>query len=336
MRKNLTKLERQTGSCMQRFDGILEFALHLVMTLRDPETSAISSRVTLSQLRTFVTVVETGTYSEAALELGTAQSTLSHAINELERTLGQKLLERGRHGATPTTFGETILEHARDALNALEALEQVTHLEREGLRGKLRIASMRSTATHILPAVMHGFRTQHPNIRFELVEEEAHPNGVEALIREARADLGVMNLGLLQEHDLIEHELYIDEYMVLWPDDGRQTAPSWQEIEQKPLIQSKTACWHVVRGHWKEHHQSLEPIYSAEHDSAILSMVAHGLGTSIMPSLAYHPLPKGVLAFPLPDRLERRIGVVATRSKAATPVVKAFIKALRAYQLPMD
>ena len=110
---------------MQHFDRILERRLTSSMTLRDPELSAISSRVTLSQLRTFVTVVETGTYSEAALELGTAQSTLSHAINELERTLGKKLLERGRHGATPTAFGQAILEHAHDALNALEALEQV-------------------------------------------------------------------------------------------------------------------------------------------------------------------------------------------------------------------
>jgi DNA-binding transcriptional LysR family regulator len=301
----------------------------------DPERTGIASRVTLSQLRTFVAVVENGTYSEAALTLGTAQSTLSHAINELERTLGQRLLERGRHGATPTVFGQTILEHAHDALNALEALEQVAQLEREGLRGTLRIASMRSAATHILPAVIGGFRVLHPKIRFELIEEEAHPNGVEALIREARADLGIMNLALLTS-DLLTHELFVDEYMLLWPDDGRLKAPTWAEIAERPLIEDRTSCWRVTSDHWRRHGQTLEPAFSAEQDSAIISMVAHGLGVSIMPSLAYHPLPRGVLAFPLPDRLERRIGVVATRSKAATPVVRAFVQALREYRLPTD
>jgi DNA-binding transcriptional LysR family regulator len=238
MTEDLTKLGRQTRPCMQRFDRNLELVLNLGMTLRDPiqrdpELSAISSRVTLSQLRTFVTVVETGTYSEAALELGTAQSTLSHAINELERTLGKKLLERGRHGATPTSFGQAILEHAHDALNALEALEQVAHLERDGFRGAIRIASMRSAATHILPAVMQRFHTKHPNIRFELIEEEAHPNGVEGLIREARADLGMMNLGLLNGQDWITHELFVDEYMLIWPDDGRTTV----DRQQRPVLE---------------------------------------------------------------------------------------------------
>jgi DNA-binding transcriptional LysR family regulator len=326
---------------MQRFDGIFKHRLESFMALhnstqRDPEISAISSRVTLSQLRTFVRVVETGTYSEAALELGTAQSTLSHAINELERTLGQKLLERGRHGASVTAFGQTILEHARDALNALEALEQATHLAQDGFRGVLRITSMRSAATHILPSVMQGFRNEHPRIRFELIEEDAHPNGVEGLIREARADLGLMNLSILSDQDLIAHELFTDEYMLLWPDDGRTSTPNWQEIQQKPLIECNDQCWSLVKVHWQTNQQSLEPAYRAVQDSAILSMVAHGLGISVMPSLAYHPLPKGVLAFPLPDRLERRVGVVATRSKAATPAVKAFIKALRAYQFPID
>jgi DNA-binding transcriptional LysR family regulator len=303
---------------------------------RNPEPSAIASRVTFSQLRTFVTVVETGTYSEAALELGTAQSTLSHAINELERTLGKKLLERGRHGASLTPFGQAILEHARDALNALEALEQVACLERDGFHGAIRIASMRSAATHILPAVMQRFHAKHPNIRFELIEEEAHPNGVEGLIREAQADLGMMNLGLLNGQDWITHELFVDEYMLIWPDDGRTTAPSWQEIQAKPLISSNDLCWSLVQTHWQSNHQQLEPTYRAVQDSAVLSMVVHGMGITIMPSLASHPLPKGVLAFPLPDRLERHVGMVARRSKAATPAIKALMQDLREYRFPTD
>jgi DNA-binding transcriptional LysR family regulator len=55
-----------------------------------------------------------------------------------------------------------------------------------------------------------------------------------------------------------------------------------------------------------------------------------------MPSLASHPLPKGVLAFPLPDRLERRVGMVARRSKAATPAIKALMQDLREYRFPID
>ncbi len=325
---------------MQELDRTFKPALNFSMALpkpnkQNPESNAaISSRVTLAQLRAFVAVVDSGRYSEAALSLEMAQSTLSHNIKELERTLGKRLLDRGRHGANLTAFGCSVLEHARDALIALESLEQTVHLEREGLYAKIRIASMRSTLTHVLPAVIQRFRQQHTNVRFELIEEESYPNGVEGLLHDARADLGIMNLGLLHERQLIAFPLFTDEYMVLWQENDRQIAPNWQEITAQPLIECRDLCWSLVKKHWQDKNQKLEPAYLAVQDSAILSMVAHGLGISFMPSLACHPLPKGVLAFPLPDRLQRQIGVVTTRAKAASPAVKTFIQALRAFQMP--
>ena len=83
----------------------------------------------IAQLRSFLTVVETGSISTAAHALGVKQPALSKSIRRLEKQLGVELFERQPRGVTPTNYGETLLHFAlamdsnyRSALRRIEAL----------------------------------------------------------------------------------------------------------------------------------------------------------------------------------------------------------------------
>ena len=293
------------------------------------------ARVTISQLRTLLKICQTGSYSEAALELNQSQSTLSHAIVELESVLGKRVLERGRQGAKPTPFGERILEHARNALSAIEALEQEAQLERDGLKLTLKIATIQSLGSHVLPGVIQQFGLTHPGVQFELLDFDSEDDLIPNKLLEGVADIGLVTLGHPAPSEILEWEIAQDEYMLLWKDDGRRLAPDWTEIQTKPYIQCQSSCGIRIEAHLKAVGHELEPAFTVGNDSVVVSMVNHGLGFSIMPALAVHPLPRGVTSFSLPDPLTRRLGVMTPRAKSVTPVVKAFVQALREWK-PLD
>src|SRR5690349_24873025 len=97
------------------------------------------SDVEVRQLRYFVAVAEELHFGRAAERLGMAQPPLSRAIRELERQLGAQLLERTTRQVTLTPVGETLLQDARIALEAVEA---ATRRARNGGRPEpaLRVA----------------------------------------------------------------------------------------------------------------------------------------------------------------------------------------------------
>jgi DNA-binding transcriptional LysR family regulator len=281
----------------------------------------------LTQLRFLLEVIERGSYSEAALELNVSQSTISHAVQELEGTLGARLLERGRHGAKPTALGERVALHARSVLASLEAMREEIALDRATLSGTLRVASVRSFATLTLPPILQAFRQTHPDVHIEMVDVESDPGGIEGGLLVGRADVGI--LARPDGDGLMSFELLRDDYLLIWPDDGRETPPDWSDIDAKSVMICDGECSRLLNRYFERSGRTFKPTINTRDDSVILSMVAHGLGVAMMPAISTHPLPAGVRAYPLPDPLERVLVAAVTPSRYNSPVVKAFMAALR-------
>jgi DNA-binding transcriptional LysR family regulator len=282
------------------------------------------SKPTLPQLRALIAVATHGSYSLAALETDQSQSTLSHAIQDLERTLGARLLERGRMGARLTPLGLRTLHHARDALTSLEALEQEVMLERGGLLGLIRVMAYRSLGTHLLPGAVQSFRAQHPGVNLELHDGGRGDRAIDECLHRDTIDVGLLDIPT-DTGDLLEFEVARDEYLLL----THESAPvprTWAEIQTQPYIQGDSICTRYVRQHWDAFGCPLRPAFTVTEDSVILGMVAQNLGITVMPSLAAFPLPAGVRASPLPVPLERRLGLAVTRRKMTVPAIRAFVE----------
>lgn len=152
-----------------------------------------ASQLKNSQLIALVAVAEHGSFSEAALQLGLAQSTVSHAIATLESELGVVLLLRGRAGAVLTPIGVQIHQQAKEILSRLENIQQTAEQAKGLQTGRVRIATVRTVATHVLPDIISRFQTQHKNLSVEISECDLYTE-VEAALRSGRADIGFTSL----------------------------------------------------------------------------------------------------------------------------------------------
>jgi DNA-binding transcriptional LysR family regulator len=304
---------------MQEFDGFSGAVVY---------SKAMKSRVTLTQLRALIAIAQHGSYSEAALETMQSQSTLSHAISELEKSFGAKLLERGRQGAKLTALGKRVLEHAQNSLEAASAFEQEIALAKNNLVAHIRIMSIRSAATHILPPIISSFALRFPKVTFEFFDEGGNERPISDALREGRADVGILETPF-QNEGLLEFELATDEYLLLEPANSVQPPPTWASVRDKPFVLCVGGCNRRIRAHWENHAGPLEPTFQIFDDSVILGMVAQGLGISVLPRMAIEPLPPGIRATPLPTPLERHISLAVTRRRLTNPAIREFVAAVR-------
>ncbi|HEY9658658.1 MAG TPA: LysR family transcriptional regulator [Allocoleopsis sp.] len=280
-------------------------------------------------LKVLQTVVEYGSFSTAALKLDMSQAAVSRAIAALESELGVSLLIRGRFGAYPTPIGEQVLHHAYQILQTREQMEHEVNLAKGLEGGRVRIASFRSAATHLLPPLIARFSQRFPNIEVSLIEDD--PTHIEEALRSGRVDIGLIPLPRSHE-EFDTWEIARDEFVVLLPQ-ADQPIPeqlSWAQLAEYSFILFNYAeCTSVVRNHWLQWHQSLKVAFEIKEDSTIVSMVAQGLGAAVLPRLAALPIPDGVQVRSLPVPLERIIGAAILANALHPPAVFAFLDLLR-------
>lgn len=282
----------------------------------------------ISQLKVLVTIAQCGSFSDAAIQLDMSQSAVSRAIASLENELDMVLLVRGRLGAKLTSVGERIVAHAQQILDLRESIEYEVNLEKALYNSRLRIASFRSAATHILPPKIAQFQRKYPRVDVSL--DEFDPAGVEQALRCGDADLGL--LPLPRSEDFTTWEITRDEYVVLLPktEHNNTTELTWEELSTRSFILLNYAeCTTAVREHWSRWQQPLNVAYNVKEDSTIVSLVAQGLGAAILPRLAAMPIPETVESRPLPVPLERVIGVAILANIPPSPAANKFLEVLK-------
>jgi DNA-binding transcriptional LysR family regulator len=287
--------------------------------------------MTLAQLKAFLTVVETGSFTNAALELDTVQSAVSYAITELERELGVKLLVRGRFGAHPTDLGKEIAVNARQMLQLHAAIEQQASLAKGTIKSSLRIATFRSVASKIMPDLMAELSRQYPQLTLQLVEMDCNSSGIEQALRDGRVEAAFVVAPF--SDDFLCWELIRDPYVALLPQRGdarRESTIGRHELAGYGLILYEDEnCVNKVQNYLGDVGLSVQPAYQVKEDSTILSLVSKGLGRAVVPSLTVERLPHGVQVAQLEDPLERVIGIAIRPGSLKTPAVRVFLKALR-------
>lgn len=143
------------------------------MTSAQP-LSASADRV--SQLQTFVRIVEAGSLSAAAAQLGTTQPTVSRRLAALESALGVLLLRRSTHTMKLTEDGARCLERARDLLAGLESFDAELRGGSMEPRGTLRVVVPHAFGQELLVAPLAAFLRRAPEVSVEWILHDGQPN----------------------------------------------------------------------------------------------------------------------------------------------------------------
>ncbi|HTK36555.1 MAG TPA: LysR family transcriptional regulator [Caulobacteraceae bacterium] len=127
-------------------------------------TKIMRQRADWSDLRIFYAVAETGSFSEAAAQLGLTQPTVSVRIRDLETRLGVRLFVRSPHRLSLTEAGEKILDHVVTMERSAAAVERLVTNEDKKDEGRVIVAAPDGLATYILVPELPRFFREHPDI----------------------------------------------------------------------------------------------------------------------------------------------------------------------------
>ena len=208
----------------------------------------------LAGLDLFIRVVETGSFSRAAEDLGIAQPTATKAVAAIEERLGARLLHRSTRGITPTEVGALYYEKCKRISRDVEDAENLATLLQSGIGGQIRISTSVAFGRRVLVPLALRYMRAHPAVRIDLGFDDRYVDmveqGVDLAIRMGRladSSLGARYLGTnpwvmvaspvyLAEHpaprvpaDLARHDCVI--YSSVQGDDRWSfTGPSGDEV----------------------------------------------------------------------------------------------------------
>jgi DNA-binding transcriptional LysR family regulator len=130
-------------------------------------------QVDLADLNAFLAVARAGGFRDGARASGLSASGLSDAVRRLEAKLGVRLLNRTTRSVVPTDAGRSLLERLGPALSEVEAALDVVNVFRDRPAGTLRLNVPVSAARLVLPRIVPAFLAAYPDIKLEIVAEDA-------------------------------------------------------------------------------------------------------------------------------------------------------------------
>lgn len=275
------------------------------------------------KLEALVVSVELGSFTRAAEQLGYTQSGLTHMMNSLEKDIGFTVLVRGRSGVQLTPAGQRIFPLVQECLAGSAALEREISLINSHKEDSVRVAAYESIARHWLPEVIQQFRREHPDVTVDI-----QMGSVDEVYRWVLEDRVDMCFASRQDYNTLDWTpLRDDELLAILPPDypdGGNAFPIEFFNGQEFLMPSMGFDKDILRV-LNEH--GVAPLIRTTQvsDSAVISMVEHGLGVSVLSRLVLRGRQNSVRALPLLPRAFRKLGIAARPRKELRPIVRKFI-----------
>ena len=288
----------------------------------------------IHQLRYFLAIVQTGSFTAAARVCHVSQPSLSSQIAKLEGELGGPLLERSRQGTRLTKGGELFRARAAEALRQLESGRH----ELAELAGRQRravtLGCMPTSGAYLLPPLLQAFGQAHPEIGVSL-REASSPDLAKAL-RESEADVAIMDEAGLGAG--IQSEVLFSEPLLIALPPGHPLAGrkqlALQALQGEALIVMKQGHGFrtIVLEALGRAGVALRVVYESDEIETVQALVEVGLGVSLVPRMvqrAAGPVYREIVA-PSPSRTLH----VAWREDSALSPAAAALKsvALRSLQ----
>jgi len=146
--------------------------------------------IKIEMLRCFSTVAQTGNLAEAANQLSRTPSALSMTLKQFESEVGKKLFESDRKNCL-TPIGEKVFELAQEQLRTFDNSVSAIKVAANFPRGLIRIASVPSISSAVLPLAIRALTNNHPGLKVQLQDTDSQ-RVIDALIQ-GHADFGIVS-----------------------------------------------------------------------------------------------------------------------------------------------
>jgi len=283
---------------------------------------------TLRQLRAFLAVARTGSFTLAAESLYITQSALSGLIKELEQTLGARLLDRTTRRVYLTDIGERLYPLLDGVLHDLDSVLQRVADHRDMNSGLVRIAASQLLASTLLPELIATYQAEHPLVQVKLVDSP-----VESVM--GRVFGGEVELGIGPERepnsDITSTRLFDGPFLAVFPHGhplDRRKPLRWIDLTPHPVI--------TLQGQFTERlmqdlrtaapELTFAPASEVAYMPTVLSMVKAGLGVGLCVAYASSLIDVyGLRTKPLGPEVWRSFEVFTRRGRTLSPAAQSFL-----------
>ena len=243
----------------------------------------------IQAVKLFLRVVELGSFSKAAAELGVGQPAVTKQVARMEKQLGARLLHRSTHGVTATEIGALYYEKCRVIAHHVEEADSVAALMQSQMRGAMRISTSVAFGRRVLGPLLMRFMRAHPDLQVDLGVEDRYVDlieqGVDVAIRMGRladSTLGARFLGL-NPWVLVASPAFI----------GRRAPPSRpQHLAARDCLIYSTvqgdARWHLAGPGGKPESVAVKGPLRSNSLSILLEAAIDGLGVAALPRYVAH------------------------------------------------
>jgi DNA-binding transcriptional LysR family regulator len=248
--------------------------------------------LSLKQVRYFIAAADAGQVSQAAMTLNVSQSAVTAAIKQLEDDVGVALFKRLRSGVSLTAEGARFLQHARNIMAAVNAAQHAPLTQDTAISGTVRIGVSYTVAGYFLPRHYARFARGYPRIRTEL--NELPRNAIESGLKDGTLDLAIMLVSNLQDKRRLAYETLIRSRRRLWlsvehPLLSAETITLESIIAEPYVMLTVDEAGQTAARYWKPTGLRPNIVFKTSSVEAVRSMVADGLGVTILSDMVYRP-----------------------------------------------
>lgn len=283
---------------------------------------------TFKMVKVFLTSIDSGSFTRAGEILGYTQSNLTQMMKSFEEELGIPLLIKTKKGVEPTSEAKLLIP----AMRAMAAQEERFLQEADEIRGlhrgSVRIGSYVSTSSTWLPQVIGYYQNAYPEVEFNIVE-----SGQEDMLRGLLT--GDLDLALMSEPDNNEVDfihILDDPMVVVFPPGHELESYDYvpvQKLQHYPLIMTYREYDTDANRILLEAGLDTSVRYRSKDDFAVLSMVQHGLGISILPELTLERFAGSYDYRMLDPESYRSLGIGIRSIKEAGPLARSIISYIK-------
>ncbi len=287
----------------------------------------------LQWLRGFYYVAKRGSVTQAALEMGRNQPTISHQIKCLETEFGVSLFDRSSGKMQLTPEGKALLEKSISLFETVKEMKSEIQGERLEQKGKVIIGTTHAVIHFFLPRFVMEFRRTHPQVDFDI-----EGGGLEMIlerVESAEADFGIANLPEVPE-PFLYHSLFQTALKLIAPRKNPfslKGKPTLDQISKAPFISfpRSSTLTPFVENRFLEENLNLNVVLVLNNYESVKKYVALGIGIAILDDYALTKEDRESLdIFSLNHFFgERDYGLIMRKKKYLSPAVKAFIRSVK-------
>lgn len=283
----------------------------------------------VSKYKALLSAVDLGSFSAAATKLGYTQSGLTHMMNALEDELGFSILQRGHYGVKLTPGGERIIKRIRDLVNCEDALMNEIELVKCYGDNVIRIGAFSSMTIGVLPTVVERLSREFTDITVNI--QTGTVTELYGGLDEGRFDIcfGSRN----PKYDFKWTHLFADRFYAILPKDyptKREEFPISHFNGTKFLMPGLGFDDDIsVVFLENEVHPFVTQTYVD--DPAIISMVEHNLGVSMLSEMIIEGRCQNIKAVPITPEVSRSMSIAVKHDKILTLPMKRLIAITKEY-----